>query len=1018
MDVQTINLILIGFVLLFAFFGAFWGLIRGLKKTTFRGAWLIVTALILFFITPLLTRSMINVDLSGLNVEYNGVYLTTLGDFLSGLLASVDLGDILTQNPILWDLITILPTLLINTFLFVILFWFFKIVLWPLWAILAAVIFKKKDSAGNPKKRHRLLGMLVGVFCGLFISATTLMPILNTTNIMMQIERETANSSNNNQGIISRLAGDNEFISQLLADYDSFAIHYIYRFTGLEFLSRITYNGLSSTTINGERVTLGNEVKNAVIAASLIYDLANMDFDNLSKELIDEVLTISDRLIDAVFNITSVRLAGTDLLTYFLDGMTSGEDFIVSLPSTDNETLDHYIIEALRALETITFGDLRDDLKALVHSVRILNNAGVLQAVIDADSANLENIQHITVLATPAVVNEFVDTLMGMRLNAALVPLMFSAMVDLAAEALDVVGYDSELNDFSAENLKATFNNILNISVAIIGSLDSTFDFYVTRMTLIKSGQLLDTLRNIGGLAEANYMAFLTRAIDFADEQINELIDQNNGDLELPVSILNNIQNVLHNLKEITSFETEFTIIADAFDDVIMLIEAITDNRVLNYAGVGRILDAIQQTTLFGSEFISILENALDFVADNISTDLFDVADIIDTIKTNLNQSIIWEVEIPQFEALINFVQNSMANDVNFMEDIAILLPQLGDILDSLEDSQVIGNAIPQIIYGVFSSISDNLDAALPVAFAQVIDGIKQNILTAPTLPNWHGWNTELSYLTALAEIAVSDSAVTDEDILAALDIASGSMLLTRDVIVDMLSSIIDDMVGDGILDVPTAIIDQIKANLVHVTSFVNEWNYLNSFIDNFLDMLPSTGNYAGFEFYAIGQELDSLQNSVLLGNVRISIMNMILDEFANAIPSNNVTNNVNLEASIKANSNTFVTTNSASTTVFEDVFVALDDALALLSQLAGITVSNLNAIVVGTTLNDLSDNVVVGADTTAELAVAIIDNLGSGQPAAVVDALDNIKQDITSGNLPVNGYVGILENVETALSL
>ena len=56
--------------------GMIWGTIRGLKKQTFRLGWILVTAVVLFFLTPVITRGLMNVNLGFLNINISGVKLT------------------------------------------------------------------------------------------------------------------------------------------------------------------------------------------------------------------------------------------------------------------------------------------------------------------------------------------------------------------------------------------------------------------------------------------------------------------------------------------------------------------------------------------------------------------------------------------------------------------------------------------------------------------------------------------------------------------------------------------------------------------------------------------------------------------------------------------------------------------------------------------------------------------------------------------------------------------------------
>ena len=95
-----ISLALAAVLLLFVVFGLLWGLKRGLKKTLFRAAWLAVTAVLLFVFTPMITRAVMNADLSALDLNVGGEQVTTLQEYVVTLLGQdADLGQIAADNP-------------------------------------------------------------------------------------------------------------------------------------------------------------------------------------------------------------------------------------------------------------------------------------------------------------------------------------------------------------------------------------------------------------------------------------------------------------------------------------------------------------------------------------------------------------------------------------------------------------------------------------------------------------------------------------------------------------------------------------------------------------------------------------------------------------------------------------------------------------------------------------------------------------------------------------------------------
>ena len=85
---KYIPLIVAGVFALFIIFGLLWGLIRGLKRTAFRAGWIVVIALICFFVAPLLTKWVMTMRLPAMNVG-DGVTCNTLTELATYYLGQI-----------------------------------------------------------------------------------------------------------------------------------------------------------------------------------------------------------------------------------------------------------------------------------------------------------------------------------------------------------------------------------------------------------------------------------------------------------------------------------------------------------------------------------------------------------------------------------------------------------------------------------------------------------------------------------------------------------------------------------------------------------------------------------------------------------------------------------------------------------------------------------------------------------------------------------------------------------------
>ena len=211
---ELIGLILSGIGGAFLFFGVFWGLVRGLKKSLFRGIWLIALALIIFFLTPTISRALCNLDLSFLGVKVENATPSLFGAIRESILGVEGIADIADKNPSLIPMIEQLIILVINLIVFPISFWIAKIVTYPIWAIISAIVFRKKKTVVNGKKmrvktkKYRLVGMLVGAVSSVMVMVVTLMPLSGTINLIKKIDSMEYSNSKDGEGLVTAVAGE------------------------------------------------------------------------------------------------------------------------------------------------------------------------------------------------------------------------------------------------------------------------------------------------------------------------------------------------------------------------------------------------------------------------------------------------------------------------------------------------------------------------------------------------------------------------------------------------------------------------------------------------------------------------------------------------------------------------------------------------------------------------------------------------------------------------------------------
>lgn len=150
---NTITLIFNIVCLVFLFFGMFWGLIRGAKKTLSRGLFLLLLSVVTIFVTAPLTKLILQIPLN-FDVD-NGSEVTretmTLMQFLSKEIENLLGSEFIAKYPDFASALTSIPLILVNAIMYVIVFWLLKIILLPINTLFTKLFF-------GPKKHKEALG--------------------------------------------------------------------------------------------------------------------------------------------------------------------------------------------------------------------------------------------------------------------------------------------------------------------------------------------------------------------------------------------------------------------------------------------------------------------------------------------------------------------------------------------------------------------------------------------------------------------------------------------------------------------------------------------------------------------------------------------------------------------------------------------------------------------------------------------------------------------------------------------
>ncbi len=134
--------ILTGLLVLTILFGFVLGLKRGVGKASVRLITVVLAAVIAVFLTPVVSSALLNVNLSKLNLEINGVPIEKLGDSMVNVMLSYEgVGEALNASPTLKAMIVQLPVAFLSLFTFLLWFLVLRLLMLIIYKIIVTKTF-------------------------------------------------------------------------------------------------------------------------------------------------------------------------------------------------------------------------------------------------------------------------------------------------------------------------------------------------------------------------------------------------------------------------------------------------------------------------------------------------------------------------------------------------------------------------------------------------------------------------------------------------------------------------------------------------------------------------------------------------------------------------------------------------------------------------------------------------------------------------------------------------------------
>jgi len=517
MSGSSISAIIASLALVVLILGFLFGWMRGYQKSLTRLIIVLIVAVAAFFITPLFTDAVLGFNISGFNIRINGELMTSVKQFITTMLNSVEeVREALEASPTLEAFILALPAMIVNTILFVIIFFLLKWISMAIYAIFAFTIFSKKKMEN--KNKIKLLGAGIGVVQSLIVILVMLVPIFGYVAIGSNLAESASAVSSTSYSATSTSAENTASMPKISLDeatgyvtkyttaFDNTWVVKMYRVFGADKLSIAVFNELSKQNVNGTETNLSKELTIASKLIPIASKYANTNTIEVNSKLTADMAdaikivygekaedkTVMGQIINEVAKHAATKLA-------------NDEEFLhikISNFTTDEKIVD-IIKTACTAIKNTDSINLKSDLLAGVNTLSALVNNGVVEAVKNAEDVKAAIID-ILADNTKTLVADVINAMAESSIATSVMPKIINTGLDYVYDTLSI--------DTSSNPDEYKIDDVIEPSVwqadsskiqAVFANVASVYSAYDNRETanaievidFAKIGVALDSMR-------------------------------------------------------------------------------------------------------------------------------------------------------------------------------------------------------------------------------------------------------------------------------------------------------------------------------------------------------------------------------------------------------------------------------------------------------------------------------------------------------------------------------------------
>ena len=997
MTPQMISLIISAFAGVLMILPFLWGAVRGLKKSTFRFVWTVVLGIACFVFSGLIAKALVNFDISFLNLTANGTTAKTFPQYLQLMLEeqNSDMGAMIADNPEIIELCVTIATTMIRLVVFELSFWLTKWLLWPIWAIIAHIVFGKNknkearsdeqhDIIGRKKKvvkpkKHGFYGALVGLAMGIFVVLCTFIPLAGISNILLTIDKEIQVERDGEKvGIISNALGEN---SAYLTVYEDSYIAKGFKYTGIEFVQNKMFVVLTSSNFNGYNISVAGEINKFAPLYSDYNTVKEMDFNNLSKEDINTLLDIGDRAQKIFFSSEMLKSVYDEVVPNLAKSLVTNEYSSLQLPDLNNPILNDMVENIIRAFFGITddnqideskiinLNHVSEDVSKMINIAKNVNNTGL---ILDAMNGNLtfEKMQEkVTVELGDLILDDVLDlNILSRLLSAVVEPMIHYGINQIPAIEFDgtttSVQYVTVDGGLTYNNFKEFAKKLVSNGILVFRNIDTESTLYVSPDNFANLGKVIDILTETNMLSSTTFDSLINYGTTFAKSKISTL-----GYDEEITNILNSF---VDSVAEIDSYEAEFGYIGNAYK------KYENAGGVIDVELVTKMLDEMVPSVLYTENIDCIISNGTTYLTRMINNSGLPITvNDLDVVLEKIGDVESFHAEYLIIKDLYDRIA-SIAQEASPFEELIKEenLTYIGEQLDTIKDSSVlIDDESCQII---IKNLIDSVE--LPTEFVSYKAQLKTNVAS---IESYEDELTKVAKIFDIMDIQ-ADTSLTDTQKLVAIgeiidQIKTGKLF--DNVVVPMVKDMAKDKL-DEITGVPANVIAVIKSAVDNISvgmTFKNEFEYMMNFAEN-----ANFADVADFKTYLTANAPKNLLNSDGESNSDILTTDVLYDLMI-AMVDNNVINMSGVN--IKANIQSALTTDKTNNVNILDTLTQIED---LVDEVAGINTIPNSSSINRAYLESLGQEIDGLIDYDLILDADAVDAIGDYVTDSLYDALDS----------------------------